>query len=545
MPVFRPALRKAIDPKMTDRFETLEQRLSRKDLLIQAAYIGGEWVAASESGETFDVSNPSTADVIAKLPDLGVAETRTAIDTAYTAQKSWAARTGKERAAVLRKWFDLMVSNADDLGTILCAEMGKPLAEAKGEILYGASFIEWFAEEAKRVYGDVIPGHQPDKRIVVLKQPVGVVASITPWNFPNAMIARKVGPALAVGCAFVAKPAAETPLSALAMAKLAEEAGLPKGLLSVLTSTRSSAVGMEFCENEKVRKLTFTGSTEVGRILMRQSADQVMKTSMELGGNAPFIVFDDADLDAAVEGAMISKYRNNGQTCVCANRIYVQAGVYEAFAEKLVAAVKAMKVGDGFADGVAAGPLISEEAVAKVKDHIADATGKGATIVTGGKEHELGGTFFEPTVLTDVDRSMLIARDETFGPVAPLFRFETVEDVIEQANDTIFGLASYFYAKDLSKVWRVAEALEYGMVGVNTGLISTEIAPLRRHQTVWHRTRRVQIRLRRLPRTEVCLSWRDLTVPLRVMWDVPAGVNFPKPTADWHRETETRGRLAV
>ncbi len=462
---------------MTDRFETLEQRLSRKDLLIQAAYIGGEWVAASESGETFDVSNPSTNDVIAKLPDLGVAETRTAIDAAYAAQKSWAARTGKERAAVLRKWFDLMVANADDLGTILCAEMGKPLAEAKGEILYGASFIEWFAEEAKRVYGDVIPGHQPDKRIVVLKQPVGVVASITPWNFPNAMIARKVGPALAVGCAFVAKPAAETPLSALAMAKLAEEAGLPKGLLSVLTSTRSSAVGMEFCENEKVRKLTFTGSTEVGRILMRQSADQVMKTSMELGGNAPFIVFDDADLDAAVEGAMISKYRNNGQTCVCANRIYVQAGVYEAFAEKLVAAVKAMKVGDGFADGVAAGPLISEEAVAKVKDHIADATGKGATIVTGGKEHELGGTFFEPTVLTDVDRSMLIARDETFGPVAPLFRFETVEDVIEQANDTIFGLASYFYAKDLSKVWRVAEALEYGMVGVNTGLISTEIAP--------------------------------------------------------------------
>ena len=462
---------------MTDRFETLEQRLSRKDLLIQAAYIGGEWVAASESGETFDVSNPSTNDVIAKLPDLGVAETRTAIDAAYAAQKSWAARTGKERAAVLRKWFDLMVANADDLGTILCAEMGKPLAEAKGEILYGASFIEWFAEEAKRVYGDVIPGHQPDKRIVVLKQPVGVVASITPWNFPNAMIARKVGPALAVGCAFVAKPAAETPLSALAMAKLAEEAGLPKGLLSVLTSTRSSAVGMEFCENEKVRKLTFTGSTEVGRILMRQSADQVMKTSMELGGNAPFIVFDDADLDAAVEGAMISKYRNNGQTCVCANRIYVQAGVYEAFAEKLVAAVKAMKVGDGFADGVAAGPLISEEAVAKVKDHIADATGKGATIVTGGKEHELGGTFFEPTVLKDVDRSMLIARDETFGPVAPLFRFETVEDVIEQANDTIFGLASYFYAKDLSKVWRVAEALEYGMVGVNTGLISTEIAP--------------------------------------------------------------------
>ncbi len=370
-----------------------------------------------------------------------------------------------------------MVANVDDLGAILCAEMGKPLAEAKGEIMYGASFIEWFAEEAKRVYGDIIPGHQPDKRIMVLKQPVGVVASITPWNFPNAMIARKVGPALAVGCAFIAKPAAETPLSALAMAYLAEQAGLPKGLLSVITSKRSSVIGKEFCDNEKVRKLTFTGSTEVGRILMKQSADQVMKTSMELGGNAPFIVFDDADLDAAVEGAMISKYRNNGQTCVCANRIYVQAGVYDAFAEKLVAAVDAMKVGDGFDEGVTAGPLISDDAVAKVEEHIEDAMSKGALLVTGGKKHELGGTFFKPTVLKDVTRDMLIASDETFGPVAPLFKFETVDDVIEQANDTIFGLASYFYAKDLSKVWTVAEALEYGMVGVNTGLISTEVAP--------------------------------------------------------------------
>jgi len=462
---------------MADFFETLDDRLNRKDLLVCAAYIGGEWLPASQAKDTFEVRNPSTLDVIACLPDLDIKKTRQAIEIAYDAQKSWAAKTGKERAAVLRKWFDLMVDNVDDLGAILCAEMGKPFAEAKGEILYGASFIEWFAEEAKRVYGDVIPGHQADKRIVVLKEPVGVVASITPWNFPNAMIARKVAPALAVGCAFIAKPAAETPLSALAMAKLAEEAGLPKGLFSVVTSSRSSIIGKEFCENEKVRKLTFTGSTEVGRILMKQSAEQVMKTSMELGGNAPFIVFEDADLDAAVEGAMISKYRNNGQTCVCANRIYVHSDVYEAFTEKLVAAVKAMQVGDGFIEGVSAGPLISEGAVTKVKEHIADAISKGASIVTGGKEHELGGTFFEPTILKDVNRSMLIASDETFGPVAPLFKFETVDDVIHQANDTIFGLASYFYAKDLSKVWRVAEALEYGMVGVNTGLISTEVAP--------------------------------------------------------------------
>lgn len=462
---------------MTESLPTLEQRLSNKSLLLNDAFIAGEWRNRSSSGDTFEVRNPSTGDVITVLPDMGVDETRAAIDAAYIAQKEWAKKTGKDRSGILRNWYDLLVANADDLGAILCAEMGKPLAEAKGEILYGASFIEWFAEEAKRVYGDIIPGHQPDKRIMVLKQPVGVVASITPWNFPNAMIARKVAPALAVGCAFVAKPAAETPLSALAMAYLAEQAGLPKGLLSVVTSKRSSIIGKEFCDNEKVRKLTFTGSTEVGRILMKQSADQVMKTSMELGGNAPFIVFDDADLDAAVEGAMISKYRNNGQTCVCANRIYVQSGVYDAFAGKLTAAVEAMKVGDGFTDGVVAGPLISADAVTKVKEHIKDATSKGASIVTGGKAHELGGTFFEPTILKDVTRDMLIASDETFGPVAPLFRFETVEDVIAQANDTIFGLASYFYAKDLSKVWEVAEALEYGMVGVNTGLISTEVAP--------------------------------------------------------------------
>ncbi|MGH1370187.1 MAG: NAD-dependent succinate-semialdehyde dehydrogenase [Geminicoccales bacterium] len=466
---------------MPNSTTSLEDRLNRKDLLINAAFVGGHWVSAAEAEaegrSLFEVKNPSTGTVIATLPDMGRGGAKSAIDAAFTAQKAWAAQTGKERAGVLRKWYDLMVANADDLAAILTAEMGKPLAEAKGEILYGASFIEWFAEEAKRVYGDIIPGHQPDKRILVLKQPVGVVASITPWNFPNAMIARKVGPALAVGCAFVAKPAAETPLSALAMARLAEEAGVPAGLLSIVTSKSSSEIGKEFCENEKVRKLTFTGSTEVGRILMKQSADQVMKTSMELGGNAPFIVFDDADLDAAVEGAMISKYRNNGQTCVCANRIYVQAGVYDAFAEKLTAAVEAMTVGDGFADGVTAGPLISDAAVKKVEEHIKDATSQGASIITGGKQHALGGTFFEPTVLKDVTRNMQVASDETFGPVAPLFRFESVDDVIEQANDTIFGLASYFYAKDLSKVWKVAEALEYGMVGVNTGLISTEVAP--------------------------------------------------------------------
>ena len=455
----------------------LLQRLTTKELLRCAGFVGGTWLDRTSDGKTFDVTNPSTGEVIATLPDMGIAETRAAIDTAHAAQKRWAATTAKERAAVLHKWYELMVANADDLGTILTAEMGKPFAEAKGEILYGASFIEWFSEEAKRVYGDVIPGHQLDKRIVVIRQPVGVVASITPWNFPNAMIARKVGPALAVGCAFVAKPAQQTPLSALAMAYLAEQAGLPKGLFSVITSSASSAIGREFCANDKVRKLTFTGSTEVGRILMKQSADQIMKTSMELGGNAPFIVFDDADLDAAVEGAVISKYRNNGQTCVCANRIYVQAGVYDAFAEKLKTKVEAMKVGDGFAEGVTLGPLIDVAALKKVEEHVADATGKGAHLLTGGARHSLGGTFFEPTIVTGVTKEMKVAGEETFGPVAPLFKFDTIEDVVDQANDTIFGLASYFYAKDLSKVWRVAEALEYGMVGVNTGLISTEVAP--------------------------------------------------------------------
>jgi succinate-semialdehyde dehydrogenase/glutarate-semialdehyde dehydrogenase len=454
----------------------LKSMLKDPNLLRAQAFVAGEW-ADADGGGSFPVTNPARGDVIGTVPDMSEAETARAIDAAYAAQKPWAAKTGKERSAVLRKWHDLTVANADDLAAILTAEMGKPIGEARGEVLYGASFLEWFAEEAKRVYGEMVPGHLPDKRLLVLKQPIGVAASITPWNFPNAMIARKVAPALAAGCAFVAKPAGETPLSALAMAVLAERAGVPKGLFSVITSKSSSKIGKVFCESPKVRKLTFTGSTEVGRILLAQAAGQVMKCSMELGGNAPFIVFDDADLDAAADGAMISKYRNNGQTCVCANRIYVQAGVYDAFAAKLAERVAVMRVGDGFEPGVNTGPLITPSAVEKVEEHIADAVSKGAQVAAGGKRHRLGGTFFEPTILTGVTREMTVAHDETFGPVAPLFRFETEEDVIAQANDTIFGLASYFYARDLSRVWRVAEALEYGMVGVNTGLISTEVAP--------------------------------------------------------------------
>ncbi len=454
----------------------LRSMLKDPDLLRDQAYVAGAWVGADD-GKTFDVGNPSRGDVICTVPDLSEAETLRAIDAAHAAQKDWAAKTGKERGAVLRRWHDLMVGHADDLAAILTAEMGKPLAEARGEVLYGASFVEWFAEEAKRVYGETIPGHQADKRIVVIKQPIGVAASITPWNFPNAMIARKVAPALAVGCGFVAKPAGETPLSALAMAVLAERAGVPAGLFSVVTSKSSSKIGKVFCESPKVRKLTFTGSTEVGRILLAQAAGQVMKCSMELGGNAPFIVFDDADLDKAVEGAMVSKYRNNGQTCVCANRIYVQAGVYDAFAAKLAERVGAMKIGDGFEAGVATGPLINAAAVEKVEEHIADALAKGAQLLSGGKRHALGGSFFQPTVLTGVTPDMMVTHDETFGPVAPLYRFNDEADVIAQANDTIYGLASYFFARDLSRVWRVAEALEYGMVGVNTGLISTEVAP--------------------------------------------------------------------
>jgi len=461
---------------MLDSVTDLRSLLKDPSLLAEKAYVAGEWIAADD-GTSFAVTNPARGDVIARVPNLGRAETARAIAAAAVAQKEWAARTGKERAAILRKWFELMMANQDDLGTILCAEMGKPLAEAKGEIAYGASFIEWFGEEAKRVYGETIPGHQRDKRITVIKQPIGVVASITPWNFPNAMITRKCGPALAVGCAFVARPASETPLSALALAVLAERAGLPGGLLAVITSERASDIGKEFCENPAVRKLTFTGSTEVGRILLRQAADQVMKCSMELGGNAPFIVFDDADLDKAVEGAMISKFRNNGQTCVCANRIYVQAGVYDEFAARLKAAVAKAAVGDGLKDAVQFGPLINMDAVEKVEEHIADARAKGAEVLLGGARHELGGSFFQPTVLTGVTDAMAVTNEETFGPVAPLFRFETEEEVIEKANATIFGLASYFFARDIGRITRVQEALEYGMVGVNTGLISTEVAP--------------------------------------------------------------------
>ena len=461
---------------MLDSVTDLASLLKDPSLLVTRAYVAGEWVAADD-GSTFAVTNPARGDVICHVPDLGRAETNRAIAAANVAMKDWAARTGKERAAIMRKWFDLMMEHQDDLGRILTAEMGKPLAEAKGEVAYGASFIEWFGEEAKRIYGETIPGHQRDKRITVIKQPIGVVGSITPWNFPNAMIARKVGPAIAAGCGFVARPAAETPLSALAMALLAERAGVPKGLFSVITSTKSSAIGKEMCENPLVRKLTFTGSTEVGRILLRQAADQVMKCSMELGGNAPFIVFDDADLDAAVAGAMISKFRNNGQTCVCANRIYVQAGVYDAFAAKLKEAVAKTRVGDGLSEDVQFGPLINTAALDKVEEHLADAKAKGAKVEIGGARHDLGGNFYQPTVLTGVTDQMMVTTEETFGPLAPLFKFDTEEEVIAKANDTIFGLASYFYARDIGRITRVQEQLEYGMVGVNTGLISTEVAP--------------------------------------------------------------------
>jgi succinate-semialdehyde dehydrogenase/glutarate-semialdehyde dehydrogenase len=459
---------------MLDQSTNLKSLLKDPSLLETRAYINGKWI---EGKKTFDVTNPARGDVLAQVPDLDREEVAGAIEAAYAAQKEWAKWTGKERAAVLRKWFDLMMENQDDLGTILTAEQGKPLAEAKGEIAYGASFVEFFGEEAKRIYGELIPGHQRDKRIQVMKQPIGVAASITPWNFPNAMITRKAAPALAAGCAFVARPASETPLSAIVLGVLAERAGIPAGVFNVVPSNSASDIGLEFCENPKVRKLTFTGSTNVGRILMRQAADQVMKCSMELGGNAPFIVFDDADLDQAVEGAILCKFRNNGQTCVCANRIYVQAGVYDAFAEKLKARVSQMKVGDGLEDGTDLGPLINEKAITKVQEHIADAKSKGAEVILGGEAHQMEGTFFGPTIMTGITQDMVVATDETFGPLAPLFKFEDEDEVIEMANDTIFGLASYFYAKDLSRVYKVAEALEYGIVGVNTGIISTELAP--------------------------------------------------------------------
>lgn len=450
-------------------------QLTHKGLFRQAAYIAGQWID-SVPADAIPVTNPATGAVIGLVPNLGAPETRRAIDAAQAVQPEWAARTAKERSVILRRWFDLLVTHQNDLAALLTAEQGKPLAEAKGEILYGASFVEWFAEEARRLYGDVIPGHARDKRIVVVKQPVGVVAAITPWNFPNAMITRKVAPALAAGCTIVLKPAAQTPFSALALAALAEEAGVPPGAFSVVTGS-ARAIGAEMTSNPIVRKLTFTGSTEVGAELMRQSAGTVKKLGLELGGNAPFIVFDDADLDAAVEGALIAKFRNNGQTCVCANRLYVQEKVYDAFAEKLAHAVAALKVGPGTEAGVVLGPLIDAKAVEKVQEHVADAVAKGASVALGGKPHALGGTFFEPTVLTGVTPAMAVAREETFGPVAPLFRFRDEADVIAQSNDTEFGLAAYFYARDLGRVWRVAEALEYGMVGINTGLISTAEAP--------------------------------------------------------------------
>ena len=449
-------------------------QLNDPTLLESRAFVAGHW---EPGARRFTVANPATREEIAKVADQGVADKRAAIYAAYSAQKAWARRTAKDRCAILLRWQALMLENADDLAKILTAEMGKPLAEAKGEIAYGASFIQWFAEEARRVYGDVIPGHQDDKRIVVLKQPIGVVGSITPWNFPNAMIARKVGPALAAGCAFVGRPAEKTPLSALAMAVLAERAGVPAGVLSIVTGSDAKGLGLELCTNPKVRKLTFTGSTEVGRILMRQCAHDIKKLSLELGGNAPFIVFDDADLDKAVEGALIAKYRNSGQTCVCANRIYVQRSVLESFAAKLAAATAALRVGDGAEAGVNIGPLIDKAGLAKVEEHVADALAKGARVLTGGGRSDLGGTFYQPTVLADVKPGMKILTEETFGPVAPIIAFDTVDEAIEMANDTEFGLASYFYARDLSRVWKVSEALEYGMVGINTGLISTAEVP--------------------------------------------------------------------
>jgi succinate-semialdehyde dehydrogenase/glutarate-semialdehyde dehydrogenase len=444
-------------------------------LFREQCYIDGAWTGA-DSGKTFAVDNPATGATLGSVPDMGAAETRRAIDAAERAWPAWRAKTAKERAALLRRWFDLMMAHQDDLGLLLTTEQGKPLAEAKGEIAYGASFIEWFAEEGKRVYGDVIPQHQSDKRILVLKQPIGVAAMITPWNFPNAMITRKAGPALAAGCTVVLKPAEQTPFSALALAELAERAGIPQGVFNIVTGD-APTIGRELCANPKVRKLSFTGSTEVGRILMRQSADTVKKLSLELGGNAPFIVFDDADLDAAVEGAIASKYRNAGQTCVCANRIYVQDSVYDQFAAKLAAKVKAFTVGAGNEAGVVIGPLIDAQGLAKVEEHVADATAQGAKVILGGKRHSRGGLFFEPTILTGVTQAMRVSREETFGPVAPLYRFKTDADAVAMANDTEFGLAGYFYARDLGRIWRVAEAMETGMVCVNSGILSTEVAP--------------------------------------------------------------------
>jgi succinate-semialdehyde dehydrogenase/glutarate-semialdehyde dehydrogenase len=458
--------------------ETLKTTLKLKNpgLLRERAYIDGAWVEAADGG-TFAVTNPADGSLVANVPQLGVAETRTAIAAADAAWPSWRSKTAKERAAILRRWYDLMVASKDDLAAIMTAEQGKPLAESAGEVMYGASFIEWFAEEAKRVYGDVIPTHLPDRRIITIKQSVGVVAAVTPWNFPNAMITRKAGPAMAAGCPVVIKPASETPLSALALAVLAEEAGVPAGVFNVITTRDSRGVGKELTESPLVRKFSFTGSTEVGKTLIRQCASTVKKVSMELGGNAPFIVFDDADIDAAVQGAVISKYRNAGQTCVCANRVYVQEGIYDEFVEKFTAAVKNLKVGRGEEAGVNIGPMISQSAIDKVEELMADARSKGASVVEGGAGHALGGLFYQPTVVSGVTADMAFAREEIFGPVAPIFKFSTEEEVIALANATEFGLASYFYARDLGRVFRVAEQLEYGMVCVNDGILSTEVAP--------------------------------------------------------------------
>jgi succinate-semialdehyde dehydrogenase/glutarate-semialdehyde dehydrogenase len=450
-------------------------KLTDHRLFRQQCYVDGAWCDA-DSGKTLAVTNPATGAVLGTVPNMGAAETRRAIEAANAALPAWRAKTARERSTTLRKWAELMMANQEDLAVIMTAEQGKPLTESRGEIAYAVSFIEWFAEEGRRIYGDTIPGHQSDKRIVVIKQPVGVCAAITPWNFPSAMITRKVGPALAVGCTMVSKPASATPFSALALAELAERAGVPKGVFSVVTGS-AKAVGGEMTANPLVRKVTFTGSTEVGKVLLEQCARTVKKTSMELGGNAPFIVFDDADLDAAADGAIASKYRNAGQTCVCANRILVQDRVYDAFAAKLAERVAKFKIGNGLEPGVTIGPLIDEAAVKKVEEHVADAVAKGAKVVTGGKRHALGGLFFEPTILANVDPSMKVTREETFGPVAPLFRFKTDEEAIRLANDTEFGLAAYFYARDLGRVWRVAEGLESGIVGINTGLISTAEAP--------------------------------------------------------------------
>ena len=450
--------------------------LTDPKLLRMQGYIGGQWVDADDAA-TWPVTNPATGERLGTVPDMGAAETRRAIEAAHAAFPAWAGRTAKERAVILRRWYELMNAHRNDLAALMTAEQGKPLEEAGGEIAYAASFIEWFAEEGKRVYGELSPAHQADKRIVVMRQPIGVAGAITPWNFPSAMITRKAAPALAAGCTFVCKPAIQTPYSALALAELAARAGVPSGVFNIITGNDAPAIGAELTRNPLVRKLSFTGSTAVGKQLMAQCASTVKKLSLELGGNAPFIVFDDADLTAAVAGAIASKYRNSGQTCVCANRLLVQAGIYEAFAHKLIEAVSRLRVGDGLRGPTDQGPLIDVRAVAKIERHIEDAVGKGARVALGGRRHELGGTFFQPTVLTGVTPAMLVAHEETFGPLAPLFRFETEQDAVRMANDTEFGLAAYFYTRDLARAWRVAEALEYGIVGLNTGLISTEAAP--------------------------------------------------------------------